>query len=95
MAQEFGAVDLRHPPFDAEQREWLGLAPDESVRVLATSARTIVLERSAPGAATALPWDRDLVLCADVRAFSIADVLNLVHAAGKSGFLFFQGGDHE
>jgi hypothetical protein len=95
MAQACGAVDRRNPPFDAEQREWLGLAPDESVRVLAAGPRTIVLERSAPGAATALPWDRDLVLSADVRAFSIADVLNLVHAAGKSGFLFFQGGEHE
>jgi len=79
----------------AAQREWLGLAPDESVRVLASNARTVVLERSGPNSATALPWDRDLVLTADVRAFPIADVLNLVHAAGKSGFLFFQGGDHE
>ena len=83
------------PPFDAGQREWLGLASDESVRVLSTSARTVVLERSAPGATMALPWDRDLVLVADVRAFSIADVLGLVHGAGKSGFLFFQEGGHE
>jgi hypothetical protein len=83
------------PPLTPEQREWLGLAPDESVRVLASNARTIVLERSAPPEATPLPWDRDLVLAADVRAFSIADVLGLVHAAGKSGFLFFQGGGHE
>ncbi len=79
----------------AVERDWLGLAPDESVRVLASNARTIVLERSDPNAATALPWDRDLVLTADVRAFPIADLLNLVHAAGKSGFLFFQGGEHE
>jgi len=83
------------PRPNAAQREWIGLAPDEAVRVLASNARTIVLERSRPDAATALPWDRDLVLTADVRAFPIADVLNLVHAAGKSGFLFFQGGDHE
>jgi hypothetical protein len=26
-------------------------------------------------------WDRDLVLCADVRAFSLADVMQLVHAS--------------
>jgi hypothetical protein len=63
--------------------------------VLQSSARTIVLERCAPGTSTALPWDRDLVLAADVRAFPIADVLGLVHGAGKSGFLFFQDGDHE
>lgn len=83
------------PQSGAVQREWLGLGPDESVRVLASNARTLVLERSGPDAATALPWDRDLVLTADVRAFPIADVLNLVHGSGKSGFLFFQGGDHE
>jgi hypothetical protein len=79
----------------AAQRERLGLAHDEAVRVLASNARTMVLERSGPESATALPWDRDLVLTADVRAFPIADLLNLVHAAGKSGFLFFQGGGHE
>ncbi len=89
------AVPRLQAPLDTEQRAWLGLAPDESVRVLATNARTIVLERSAPGTFTALPWDRDLVLAADVRAFSIADVLGLVHGAGKSGFLSFQDGDHE
>src|SRR5262245_35365734 len=80
------------PLLDAAERERLGLAADESLRVLATSARTLVLERSAPGSSMALPWDRDLVLVADVRAFSIADVLGLVHGAGKSGFLFFQEG---
>jgi hypothetical protein len=83
------------PTLDAEQRSWLGLAPDESVRVLQVGARTIVLERSAPGTSTALPWDRDLVLAADVRAFPIADLLGLVHSADKSGFLFFQDAAHE
>jgi len=78
-----------------EQRERLGLSPDEPVRVLSAHPRALVLERCPEGAATALPWDRDLVLLSDVRAFSIADVLGLVHAAGKSGFLFFQGGEHE
>src|SRR5262245_8380416 len=83
------------PALDAAQREWLGLGSDESVRVLSKSARTLVLERSAPGSTTALPWDRDLVLVADVRAFPIADLLGLVHGAGKSGFLFFQDDQHE
>src|SRR5262245_5030648 len=79
----------------AEQRERLGLSPDEPLRVLSAHPRALVLERCRESATTALPWDRDLVLLADVRAFSIADVLGLVHAAGKSGFLFFQGGEHE
>ena len=85
----------REPSLDAEQRAWLGLAPGESVRVLQSGARTIVLERAAPGSSTALPWDRDLVLAADVRAFPIADLLGLVHSGGKSGFLFFQDEEHE
>jgi len=79
----------------AEQRERLGLRPDESLRVLSAHPRALVLERCREGATTALPWDRDLVLLSDVRAFSIADVLGLVHASGKSGFLFFHGGEHE
>jgi uncharacterized protein DUF4388 len=95
MARDGGPDERDQAQPSAGQREWLGLAADESVRVLASSARTLVLERSRPDAATALPWDRDLVLTADVRAFPIADLLNLVHAAGKSGFLFFQGGDQE
>jgi hypothetical protein len=40
-----------------------------------------------------VPWDRDLVLSADVRAFSLADVMQLVHASGKSGFLMFEHAD--
>lgn len=91
----FGAAPGGNRGPSAEQREWLGLAADESVRVLAANARTLVLERVRPEATTALPWDRDLVLTADVRAFPIAEVLSLVHATGKSGFLFFQGGAHE
>lgn len=77
-----------------EQREWLGLGPEETVRVLASSARTIVLERIR-GDSAAFPWDRDLVLSADVRAFPIADCLHMIHAAAKSGFLFFETGSHE
>jgi len=83
------------PPLEPEQRERLGIAPEESVRVLAASPRTLVLERAGGPDAMPLPWDRELALAADVRAFSIADVLGLVHASGKSGFLFFRGGAHE
>ncbi len=63
-----------------------------SVRALATGPRTVLLERL-DGDGGAVPWDRDLVLCADVRAFSLADVLQLVHASGKSGFLLFEHAD--
>jgi len=72
-----------------------GLAPGESVRVLAQRRRTILLERSGADAGTAFPWDRDLVLLADVRAFPLAELLHLLHASAKSGFLFFEQGELE
>ena len=75
-----------------ELRLQLGLDGPAEVRVLAHGGRTLLLERVG-GDGPALPWDRDLVLSADVRAFSLADVLQLVHAAGKSGFLYFEQGD--
>jgi hypothetical protein len=78
----------------AEQRAWLGLEETESVRVLASGSRTILLEREGGSAAAALPWDRDLVLTADIRAFSLVGVLQLVHESTKSGFLFFEDRDH-
>ena len=34
------------------------------------------------------------MLNADVRSFSLADILHLLHASSKSGFLFFENGDH-
>ncbi len=78
-----------------EQRERLGLGERESARVLARSARTILLERTGGASETPLPFDRDLVLTADVRAFALADLLNLVHAQAKSGFLYFEHGECE
>ncbi len=63
-----------------------------SVRPLANGPRTVLLERL-DGDGGAVPWDRDLVLCADVRAFTLADVMQLVHASGKSGFLLFEHSD--
>jgi hypothetical protein len=76
--------------FSPEQRARLGLGEGESVRVLCSSRRTLMLERTGVADAVALPFDRDLVLSADVRAFSLADLLNLVHASSKSGFLYFE-----
>jgi len=75
--------------FSEESRVSLGLHKDEGLRVLARAGRAILLERGDGGGA-AVPWDRDLVLSSDVRAFALADLLSLVHGAGKSGFLLFQ-----
>jgi hypothetical protein len=75
--------------FSEESRASLGLGADESLRILARSGRAILLERGdGPGAA--VPWDRDLVLSCDVRAFALADLLSLIHGSGKSGYLLFQ-----
>jgi Domain of unknown function (DUF4388) len=80
--------------FTPEQREWLGLGEADSVRVLAAGSHLVLLERCGASAQVALPWDRDLVMSADVRAFPLADILNLVHTSAKSGFLFFEDGSH-
>ena len=82
------------PLLSPEQREWLGLDESDSIRLLSASGRTITLERTR-GDSVALPWDHELVLSAQVRAFPIADCLHLVHAAAKSGFLFFENEGHE
>lgn len=80
---------------DIETRERLGLAEEESVRLLSRGPRTLVVERCRGARAMPLPWDRDLVFTADVRSFPLADLLENLHAAGKSGFLFFAHADHE
>jgi len=78
-------------PAELSRRLGFGDQPT-AVRALASGPRTVLLERlDVEGGA--VPWDRDLVLCADVRAFSLADVLQLVHASGKSGFLLFEHAD--
>ncbi len=82
------------PLLDADQRRWLGLEDGESARVLTRSSRSIVLERCG-GDSAALPWDRDLVMRVDVRAFPMADVLQVIHSSAKSGYLFFENGAHE
>jgi uncharacterized protein DUF4388 len=78
-------------PAELSKRLGFGDQPT-TVRALAGGPRTVLLERL-DGDAGAVPWDRDLVLCADVRAFSLADVMQLVHASGKSGFLLFEHAD--
>lgn len=85
-----------HPPrfelvLDPEQRSQLGLDAEESIRLLAATPRTLTLERKGPDS-IALPFDRDLVLWADVHAFPMADLLQLVHSTQKSGFLYFHHG---
>jgi hypothetical protein len=80
--------------FPPDQSARLGLKEGESVRLLASGSKTILLERLEAGASEALPWDRDLVLTANVGSFSLADILHLLHASSKSGFLFFEGGEH-
>jgi len=80
-------------PLDAELRIALGLDPDERVSLRARGARTILLERTRPGD-VALPADRELALCVDVRAFPLSDVVGWIHGAGKSGLLAFSNGDH-
>ena len=73
----------------------LGLREGQSARVVGRAGRMSLVE-SEGGDGPAVPWDRDLVLSSDVRAFPLADLLQLVHAAGKSGFLLFQfGGDEK
>lgn len=73
----------------------LGLADGESARLIHAGGRMLLLERTGADAEGALPWDRDLVLSVDVRAFPLADVLRLVHDAGKSGYLAFNDGEVE
>jgi hypothetical protein len=86
---------VKEVELSAEQRSLLGLEADESVRVLDSRRRTILLERIARGDSAAFPWDRDLAFTADVRSFSLADILHLLHSSNKSGFLHFEDGDHE
>ncbi len=88
---------LKGVPLELEiadsQRSALGLDEGDTVRVLSSTPSTVLLERVRPTGAPPLPWDRDLILTADVRAFSLADVLHLIHSAAKSGFLLFEHGD--
>lgn len=72
-----------------ESREGLGLSTGDGVRIAGRVGRMLLLECGC-GQGPAVPWDRDLVLSADVRSFPLADLLSLLHGTGKSGFLLFQ-----
>jgi hypothetical protein len=78
-----------------EQRLGFGLEAGESVRLLDSRRRTILLERIGVPYSTAFPWDCDLSLSADVRSFPLADILHFLHSSSRSGFLHFEAGDHE
>jgi hypothetical protein len=86
---------VKEVELSAEQRSLLGLEADESIRVLDSRRRTVLLERIPRRDSVAFPWDRDLAFSADVRSFSLADILHLLHSSNKSGFLYFEDGDHE
>ena len=92
MGQIQGAAPLSERELSPALRERLGLSELQSLRVLSSTPRTLLLERTGPDS-TPLPFDRELVLTADVRAFPLADLLQLVHASAKSGFLYFEHGD--
>lgn len=94
MTRESQPQDRGPLQLDEEQRARLGLDPDESLHLLHRAPHTLLLGRSGATDAPAVPWDRDLVLSADVRAFALADLLHLLHDARKSGFLCFAHGDH-
>ena len=76
----------------ADVAERLGIDPEESLRLVDRGARTLLLERAGDGAA--LPWDRTLALVCNVHSFPLADLLGMVHGAGKSGFLYLTHADH-
>jgi hypothetical protein len=89
MAVHQGAAPIGERELSPALRERLGLSELQSLRLLASTPRTLLLERAGPESVP-LPFDRDLVLTADVRAFPLADLLQLVHASAKSGFLYFE-----
>ena len=74
----------------ADLRQQLGLSRDEKLSVVDTSAHFVMLERTGAAKSFAVPWDRSLVLCADVRSFPLADLISMIHDSGKSGFLAFE-----
>jgi len=78
-----GELPVRELEIDERLRQQLGLGPEEPVRLLDAGVRTILLERCGGPASAALPWDHELVFTANVRAFPLADLLGVVHGAGK------------
>ena len=94
MAQDQAPGWERLLPLDDAIRKRLGLREDEGLRVLDLGVRTVLLERTQAPESSALPWDLDLSLIGDIRVFSLADLLGLIHASSRSGFLYFTRDDH-
>jgi hypothetical protein len=78
---------------DAAVRERLGLGARETLRVLETGPRLVLLERVDPDAAP-VPGEGPPALSAEASIFRLDELLGWVEAAGKSGFLHFQYRDH-
>ena len=90
LNQFSGELDLSD-----QLRTQLNLEQGDSLRLLHADARTLLLERVRETSGIAVPWDRDLVLSADVQSLPMADVLSLLHRLNKSGFLLFASAEHE
>lgn len=91
-AMDFDATFGAELSLDSDLKQKLGLSADEGLRLLNRTDRFLLLERIGAAGSLAIPWDRSLVLSVDVRSFPLADILSLIHDAGKSGFLAFDTG---
>jgi hypothetical protein len=88
MTDECRPASGRGRSLSPESQDYLGLSSPD-VWVVAQAGRMTLLE-TGDGIGPVMPRDRDLVLSCDVRAFPLADLLSLVHRAGKSGYLLFE-----
>jgi len=93
MTDECTPASGRGRSLSPESQDYLGLSSSD-VWVVAQAGRMTLLE-TGDGIGPVMPRDRDLVLSCDVRAFPLADLLSLVHRAGKSGYLLFEFQDAE
>jgi hypothetical protein len=73
-------------------RARLGLAEGEGLRVLESGPRTIIIERFSED--EKLPCSGPPALRTEVAVFPLFDILGVIHAAGKSGFIYFTYRDH-
>ena len=68
-------------------RARLGLAEGEGLRVLESGPRTLIIERFSED--ETLPCSGPPALRTEVAVFPLFDILGVIHAAGKSGFIYF------